>query len=93
MKQVSDRAIGDLPEIYRAAILPRDLEELSTVETAQILDVTEDTVKRRLHRARIALRKTLDEHLRAGHPVAAALRGIRRTPAVLPFDPFTETSR
>ncbi len=70
MKQVLDRAIGDLPEIYRAVILLRDIEELSTEETAQILDVTEDTVKTRLHRARLALRKMLDEQLRAEHPVA-----------------------
>jgi RNA polymerase sigma-70 factor, ECF subfamily len=78
MKQVLDRAIGDLPEIYRGVILLRDLEELSTEETAQILDVTEDTVKQRLHRARLALRKTLDEHLRADrHPVTpgSTLRG------------------
>src|SRR5208337_4491162 len=53
MKQVLDLAIGDLPEIYRAVILLRDLEELSTEETAQILEVTEDTVKQRLHRARL----------------------------------------
>jgi RNA polymerase sigma-70 factor (ECF subfamily) len=71
MKEVLARAIGDLPETYRAVILLRDLEELSTGETAQILEVSEDTVKTRLHRAPLALRKTLDEHLRAGqHPVA-----------------------
>jgi len=78
MKQVLQRAIGDLPEIYRAVILLRDLEELSTQETAQILDVTEDTVKTRLHRARLALRQTLDEHLRADSrsvPQGAAVRG------------------
>lgn len=77
MKQVLDRAIGELPEIHRAVILLRDLEELSTEETAHILDVTEDTVKQRLHRARLALRQILDEHLRADHPVApgAAVRG------------------
>src|SRR5271157_1408562 len=77
MKQVLERAIGELPEIYRAVILLRDLEELSTEETAQILDVTEDTVKQRLHRARLALRQTLDEQLRAEHPVAPgpAVRG------------------
>ena len=70
MEQVLDRAMGDLPEIYRAVVLPGDLEELSTEETAHILDVTDDTVKQRLHRARPALRKTLDEHLRADrHPV------------------------
>jgi RNA polymerase sigma-70 factor (ECF subfamily) len=78
MKQVLDRAIGELPEISRAVILLRDLEELSTQETAHILDVTEDTVKTRLHRARLALRQTLDERLRAdGRPVAsgASIRG------------------
>lgn len=77
MKRVLDRAIGELPEIYRVVILLRDLEELSTEETAHILDVTEDTVKQRLHRARLALRETLDEHLRAGRPVAPgpAVRG------------------
>ncbi len=77
MKQVLDRAIGDLPESYRAVILLRDIEELSTGETAQILEVTEDTVKTRLHRARLALRKTLDERLRA-RPACRRAR-IRRS--------------
>ena len=71
MEQVLARAIRELPEIYRAVILLRDLEELSTGETAQILDVTEDTVKTRLHRARLALRQRLDEHLRADRRPAA----------------------
>jgi RNA polymerase sigma-70 factor, ECF subfamily len=44
----------------------RDLEELSTEETAQILDLSVDSVKTRLHRARLALRQKLDEHLGAG---------------------------
>ena len=38
---------------------------MSTTETAQILDVTEDVVKTRLHRARLMMRKHLDENLRA----------------------------
>lgn len=59
------RAIEELPEIYRAVILLRDVEELSTEETAQILDVTEETVKTRLHRARLAVRQALEKHLRA----------------------------
>lgn len=56
--------IRKLPEIYRSVILLRDVEELSTTEAAQILDVTEDVVKTRLHRARLAVRKQLDERLR-----------------------------
>jgi RNA polymerase sigma-70 factor (ECF subfamily) len=42
-------------------ILLRDVEELSTQETAVILDVSEDVVKTRLHRARLALRRKLKE--------------------------------
>jgi RNA polymerase sigma-70 factor (ECF subfamily) len=64
MKQVLDRAISALPENYRSVLLLRDVEELSTLETAQILDLTEDVVKTRLHRARLAVRKELDEYLR-----------------------------
>jgi RNA polymerase sigma-70 factor, ECF subfamily len=64
MKQLLGRAIGELPETYRSVILLRDMEELSTQETAQILDLREDTVKTRLHRARLALRQKLDEYLR-----------------------------
>ena len=64
MKQVLDQAIGVLPENYRSVILLRDVEELSTMETAQILDLTEDVVKTRLHRARLAIRQKLDEYLR-----------------------------
>ena len=64
MNQELARAIGELPENYRAVILLRDMEELSTLETAQILDLTEDVVKTRLHRARLAVRQELDEYLR-----------------------------
>ena len=65
MRQVLDRAIRELPENYRPVILLRDVEELSTLETAQILDLTEDVVKTRLHRARLAVRQKMDEYLRA----------------------------
>ncbi len=59
------RSIEELPEIYRSVILLRDMEELSTQETAEVLEITEDTVKTRLHRARLAVRKSLDLQLRA----------------------------
>ena len=57
--------IRSLPEIYRSVVLLRDVEELSTEETAEILDISTDTVKTRLHRARLALRKGLDAYLRS----------------------------
>jgi RNA polymerase sigma-70 factor (ECF subfamily) len=48
-----------LPESYRPVILLRDIEELSTQETAEILDLSEDVVKTRLHRGRLLLRSRL----------------------------------
>lgn len=64
MKTLLEKAIRELPETYRTVVLLRDMEELSTQETSQILDVSEDVVKTRLHRARLAIRKRLDEYLR-----------------------------
>lgn len=63
LKEILTRAIRELPEIYRSVLLLRDVEELSTEETAQILDVSLDVVKTRLHRARLAIRQKLDRHL------------------------------
>ena len=64
MKGLLEKAIRGLPETYRSVVLLRDMEELSTQETAQILDVSEDVVKTRLHRGRLAIRQRLDEYLR-----------------------------
>lgn len=72
MKQVLDAAIGALPENYRTVILLRDVEELSTSEAAHVLDLTEDVVKTRLHRARLAVRQRLDEYLRTAGPVLSS---------------------
>ncbi len=63
MRNVLDRVIAELPPAYRAVVLLRDIEELSTEETAQILDLTTDVVKTRLHRGRLAMRQTLDCYL------------------------------
>jgi RNA polymerase sigma-70 factor, ECF subfamily len=60
LRAVLDRVIAELPPVYRAVVLLRDLEELSTEETAQILDLGTDVVKTRLHRGRAAMRQTLD---------------------------------
>ena len=75
MKQVLDQSIGALPENYKSVILLRDVEELSTLETAQLLDLTEDVVKTRLHRARLAVRQKLDEYLRTDGRVLSSHTG------------------
>lgn len=60
-----EAAIRTVPELYRSVLLLRDGEELTTSETARILGVSEDVIKTRLHRARLAVRKALDERLRS----------------------------
>lgn len=65
MTGILKRAIEELPEMYRSVIILRDMEELSTAETARVLDLSEDAVKTRLHRARLAVRRTLDHHMRS----------------------------
>jgi len=57
-------AIDRLPETYRVVLQLRDIEEMTTEETAEILGVTANAVKIRLHRARQALRALLDGHMR-----------------------------
>jgi len=54
-----------LPEMYRSVFLLRDVEGLSTEEAAEVLDVSADVIKQRLHRARLILRRELDDYLRA----------------------------
>jgi RNA polymerase sigma-70 factor (ECF subfamily) len=68
LRSALDRAIAELPENYRAVVLLRDVEELSTEETAQILEIGTDVVKQRLHRGRLAMRQKLDEYLRTAAP-------------------------
>lgn len=53
------RAVEGLPEILRTVFLVRDVDGLSTEETAELLDVSVPTVKTRLHRARLALRAAI----------------------------------
>lgn len=58
-----DAAIASLAEPLRSAFVLRDIEQLSTAEVAQTLDVSESAVKMRLARARQALRVDLKEYL------------------------------
>jgi RNA polymerase sigma-70 factor (ECF subfamily) len=54
-----ERAIRELPEKYKSVFIMRELEDLSTAETAVALDITPANVKVRLHRARLWLRERL----------------------------------
>jgi RNA polymerase sigma-70 factor (ECF subfamily) len=63
VRALLDRVIRELPPAYRSVVMLRDREELSTEETAQILDLSADVVKTRLRRARVAMREKLDCYL------------------------------
>ncbi|MGE5345354.1 MAG: RNA polymerase sigma factor [Acidithiobacillales bacterium] len=70
LRTLLESVIETLPIRYRSVFVFRDVEGMSTAETAQCLDVTEDLVKTRLHRARGLLRERLYE--RTGLATAAA---------------------
>jgi RNA polymerase sigma-70 factor (ECF subfamily) len=70
LRALIEAAIDSLPEHYRAVFVMRAVEGMSTAESAECLDITEETAKTRLHRARLLLRDTLYE--RAGIESAAA---------------------
>jgi RNA polymerase sigma-70 factor (ECF subfamily) len=55
------RALRALPPAYRAIVFLREMEGLSTREVASALGISEDSVKTRLHRARLALQTSLAE--------------------------------
>ena len=63
LRMVLSTAIDELPADYRAVVLLRDVEGLSTQETAEALGLTVVNVKTRLHRARLFLRKRLEARL------------------------------
>ena len=59
LRDVLTSAIDKLPHQYRAAIVLRDVEGLSTAEVADTLGIPVPTAKTRAHRARLLLRKRL----------------------------------
>lgn len=63
-KRLVHEAIARLPEDYRLVVTLRDIEELSTSEVAQILNISEGAVRVRLHRARQAMRSELDPYFK-----------------------------
>jgi RNA polymerase sigma-70 factor, ECF subfamily len=63
LKDYLDQAIQKLPMDSRLVFILRDVEGRSAEETAKILKITVPAVKSRLHRARIFLRKQLNEYM------------------------------
>lgn len=59
LKKALESAIGHLPPKYRVVFILREIEEVSVADTASMLEITEDNVKIRLHRAKNMLKDML----------------------------------
>ena len=74
---VLETAIDALPPTYRSVFMLREVEGLNTVETAECLSLSEETVKVRLHRARSLLRKEIYTQTGAASAAAFQFLGAR----------------
>lgn len=72
-----EEALLDLPQPLRVVVMLRDVEEMTTAETAAVLDLTEENVKVRLHRGRRLARKWLFKRVAAGTAGAFPFMGAR----------------
>jgi RNA polymerase sigma-70 factor (ECF subfamily) len=64
LNEILTQVIGELDPIFRVTFLLRDVEEISTEETAEILGISAAAVKSRLLRARLKLRQMLNKYFR-----------------------------
>ena len=65
-RNVVTAMIDELPTQYRIVLVLRDIEDLTTEEVANALNISTANVKTRLHRARSALKRLLEPYLKKG---------------------------
>jgi RNA polymerase sigma-70 factor, ECF subfamily len=65
MRLMLEAAIDQLPAIYRIVFVMREMEQMSTAETASALEIGEETTKVRLHRAKGLLREAMSSRMQA----------------------------
>ena len=76
-KQILERSIESLPDGYRVVVMLREVEGMSTSETAECLSLTEENVRVRLHRAHALLRKVLYSKARVSAADAFPFPAVR----------------
>ncbi len=77
LRRLLEEAVERLPESYRIAFVLRDVEEMNTAEAAEALEITEENLKIRLHRARALLRKSLYARAGIGQKEAFTFNAVR----------------
>lgn len=84
LRAIVREGIGELPDSYRAVLVMRDIEGLSTQEAADLLGISENALKLRLHRARQALGTIVRRRMTVGATsatrVTVALPATKRMP-------------
>jgi RNA polymerase sigma-70 factor (ECF subfamily) len=60
-----ERAIDNLPEVFRTVLFARVIEGMSVEEAAELFDIPPETIKTRLHRARLLLKHQLEKSIGA----------------------------
>jgi RNA polymerase sigma-70 factor (ECF subfamily) len=75
--RILEAAVDALPETYRAVFMLREIEGLSTTETAAGLDLGEEAVKTRLHRARAMVRRAVTDRLGSAAAGAFSFHAVR----------------
>lgn len=77
LRVLLEDAIGQLPESYRSVFVLREIEHMSTTEVAACLELSEENVKVRLHRARAMLRESLYARVGSSGPEAFSFLATR----------------
>jgi RNA polymerase sigma-70 factor, ECF subfamily len=72
LRALLEEAIDALPLGFRAVFVMRAVEDMSAGDVAEVLDIPEETVRTRLHRARGMLREALAQKLESAAPKAYA---------------------
>jgi len=60
--QILEKAVDELPEVYRVVFYLRDIEGLSTEEVSQVLEISVPAAKSRIHRARLYIRDKVSDY-------------------------------
>jgi RNA polymerase sigma-70 factor (ECF subfamily) len=77
LARLLERAVDELPDGARVVFMMREIQQLSTAETAECLQISEEAVKVRLHRAKAILRESMFTRLESAAEGAFEFLGAR----------------
>ena len=75
--RILEETLLSLPEQYRTVVMLRDVEEMTTAETAEVLGLTEENIRVRLHRGRAIMRENICDRVGTAPREAFPFLGAR----------------